>query len=105
MLDELFSALSARCILQVYSPFWMRQRHPQPLAKISSARKTCESGDRLNCWRSHVRPLSLALLYSFFGTFSQACRSTAPLCERDKLFVLELCTKVGCYGSQFPAVF
>ena len=55
-----------------------------------------ESGDRLNCWRSRVRPLSLALLYFFFGTCSQACRRTAPVCERDKLFVLELCTKVGC---------
>ena len=55
-----------------------------------------ESGDRLNCWRSRVRPLPLALLYSFFGTFSQACRRTAPLHERDKLFVLELCTEVGC---------
>ena len=56
-----------------------------------------------NCWRSLVRPLPLALLYPFFGSFSHGCRETAPLCECNKLFVLELCTKVGCGCSKGPA--
>ena len=59
-----------------------------------------EDGSRLNCWRSNMRPLSLALLYPFFGRFSQACLDTATVCERDKLFVLELCAKVGLLSNQ-----
>ena len=67
-----------------------------------------EGGNELNCWRSHVRPLPLALLYYFFGRFSQACLETATIFERDKLFVLELCAKVGCrcrVESKGPVVF
>ena len=80
---------------------------PSAFGKDASVQaKLHEDGKRLNCWRSLTQPLPLALLYPFFGRFSKACLNTAKLCEKDKLFVLELCTQVRrCYllGSSGPA--